>query len=184
MRAAIAAAEVGDDVFGDDPTINELQVRTAALLGKEAGLFVPSGTMGNLLAALVHCHARGAEMILGDQSHIFFYEQGNAAQFGGVHSRTVPNLPDGTMDLAAIERAIRPPVGDDHLPQTQLIVVENTHNRCGGKVLPKSYMDAVGALARKHNLAFHVDGVCRRVLLRLWAPCLSVPRISFAVLAD
>jgi threonine aldolase len=157
MRAAMASAEVGDDVFGDDPTVNELQRQVATLLGKEAGLFIPSGTMGNLLATLVHCDARGGEMIVGDQSHIHFYEQGNSAQFGGVHSRVVRNQPDGTMHLADIEAAIRP-LGDDHLPLTQLIVLEQTHNRAGGRILPVEYMDSVGALAKKHGLKYHVDG--------------------------
>ena len=135
MRSAMAEAEVGDDVFGDDPTVLKLQSVCAELLGKEAGLFVPSGTMGNLLATLVHVDARGGEMILGDQSHIHYYEQGNSAQFGGIHSRAIPNELDGTMKLSAIEAAIRP-VGDDHLPLTQLIVLEQTHNRRGGRILP------------------------------------------------
>lgn len=135
MRAAMASAVVGDDVFGDDPTINQLQEECARLLGKEAGLFVPSGTMANLLATMVHCDARGGEMILGDQSHIHYYEQGNAAQFGGVHSRVLPTQPDGTIEIEEIKKAIRP-VGDDHLPLTQLIVLEQTHNRAGGRILP------------------------------------------------
>jgi threonine aldolase len=159
MRAAMAAAEVGDDVFGEDPAVNELQRVCAELLGKEAGLFVPSGTMGNLLALLVHVDARGGEMIIGDQSHIHCYEQGNHAQFGGIHTRTVPNQPDGTLDLEAVQRAIRPPgLSDDHLPQTQLICVENTQNRCGGRALPASYMDALGKLARENGVKLHVDG--------------------------
>lgn len=157
MRQAMSQAEVGDDVFGDDPTVNKLQEKAAQLLGKEAALFVPSGTMGNLMCAMLHCSLRGDEMILGEQSHMHYYEQGNAAQFGGVHSRTVPNEDDGTMALDKIEKKIR--VGNDaHQPISRLICVENTQNRCGGRVLPVEYMDAVGALAKKYSLKFHVDG--------------------------
>jgi threonine aldolase len=128
MRQAIFAASVGDDVFGDDETVNTLQIDMAALIGKESSLFLPSGTMSNLLAALCHCNTRGSEMIVGDESHMFFYEQGNAAQFGGIQSRTVKNQTDGTMKLEEIERAIRVH-GDVHQPITQLICVENTQNR-------------------------------------------------------
>jgi len=159
MRAAMAAAEVGDDVFGDDPTVIELQRQCAVLLGKEAGLFVPSGTMGNLLSVLVHVDARGGEMILGNECHIHSSEQGNSAQFGGVHSRTVPTQPDGTLLLADVEAAIRHSgLSDDHSPLTQLICIENTHNRMGGRALPVSYMDALGKLAKSYGLKLHVDG--------------------------
>ncbi len=159
MRRAMAAAEVGDDVYGEDPTVNKLQEMVAEMLGKEAALFVPSGTMGNLASVLTHC-GRGDEMILGDQAHIFLYEQGGSAAMGGVHPRTVPNQPDGTLDLAQVEAAIR---GDnEHYPISRLIAVENTHNRCGGRVLPVAYMDAVGELAHRHGLKLHVDGA------RLW----------------
>ena len=181
MRSAMANADVGDDVFGDDPTVLELQRQCATLLGKEAGLFVPSGTMGNLISLLVHVDARGGEMILGDQSHIHFYEQGNSAQFGGIHSRTVRNQPDGTLDLAEIERAIRPPnTPDDHLPQTQLICIENTQNRMGGRVLSVEYMDALGALAKKHGVKLHVDGA--RLLNASVALC--VPPAALVASAD
>ena len=98
MRRAMAEAEVGDDVYGEDPTVNQLEERVAALLGKEAALYVPSGTMGNLVAVLTHC-GRGDELILGDKAHIFLYERGGSAALGGVHPRTLPNLPDGTLDL-------------------------------------------------------------------------------------
>ena len=159
MRAAMASAEVGDDVFGDDPTVVELQRTVATLLGKEAGLFVPSGTMGNLLCLLVHVSARGGEMIVGDQSHIHFYEQGNSAQFGGIHSRVLTNQPDGTLLLSDVARAIRPANGaDDHQPLTQLICIENTHNRMGGRVLSAEYMDALGQLAHDNGIQLHVDG--------------------------
>jgi threonine aldolase len=159
MRRAMADAEVGDDVYGEDPTVNQLEEKVAARLGKEAALFVPSGTMGNLIAVLSHC-GRGDEMILGDQSHIFHYEQGGSAAVGGVHPRTLPNRADGTIALGQIEEAIR---GDnEHYPVTRLIALENTHNRCGGSVLTTDYVDAVGSIARAHALKLHIDGA------RLW----------------
>ncbi|MCB0125349.1 MAG: low-specificity L-threonine aldolase, partial [Caldilineaceae bacterium] len=156
---AMAEAEVGDDVYGEDPTVNRLEAMTAELLGKEAALFVASGTMGNLTAVLAHCN-RGDEIILGDRCHIFRSEQGGAAALGGVHPMAIRNLPDGTLDLAEIEANIR---GDnEHFPVSKLICVENTHNFCGGRVLPLAYMDAVGDLAHQHGLKLHVDGA------RLW----------------
>ena len=115
--------------------------------------------MGNLISVLAHC-GRGDEVILGDQAHIHIYEQGGSAALGGVHSRTAANRPDGTLDLAQVEAMIR---GDnEHFPVSRLICLENTHNRCGGAVLPVDYMDAVGQLAHHHGLKFHVDGA------RLW----------------
>ena len=126
MREAMAAAEVGDDVFGDDPTVNRLEAMAAERMGKEAALFVASGTMGNLVALLTHCQ-RGHEVIVGDQSHTFIYEAGGAAALGGIHPRTVKNQPDGTLLLADIEGAIR--AENVHYPRTRLICLENTHNR-------------------------------------------------------
>ncbi|MCB9117744.1 MAG: low-specificity L-threonine aldolase [Caldilinea sp.] len=177
MRAAMAEAPVGDDVYGEDPTVNRLEARVAEMLGKEAAVFVPSGTMGNLIAVLSHC-GRGDEMILGDQAHIFMYEQGGSAAVGGVHPRTVPNRADGTLDLQQVEDAIR---GDnDHYPVTRLIALENTQNRCGGQALPVAYMDAAGELAHRHGLALHVDGA------RLWnaAVALGVPPARLVQAAD
>ena len=177
MRRAMAEAEVGDDVYGEDPTVNRLEALAAEMLGKEAAVFVPSGTMGNLIATLTHC-GRGDEAILGDQSHMVWYEQGGMAQLGGVIPRTVPNLPDGTLDLAAVRAAIR---GDDeHYPVTRMIAVENTHNRCGGRVLPVTFMDAVADLAHAHGLAVHVDGA------RLWnaAVALGVTPARLVAAAD
>ncbi|MCB0068328.1 MAG: low-specificity L-threonine aldolase [Caldilineaceae bacterium] len=177
MRAAMAEAAVGDDVYGEDPTVNRLEAKVAEMLGKEAAVFVPSGTMGNLIAVLSHC-GRGDEMILGDQAHIFMYEQGGSAAVGGVHPRTVPNRPDGTLDLQQVEDAIR---GDnDHYPVTRLIALENTQNRCGGQALPVAYMDAAGELAHRHGLALHVDGA------RLWnaAVALGVPPARLVQAAD
>ncbi len=177
MRAAMAEAAVGDDVYGEDPTVNRLEAKVAEVLGKEAAVFVPSGTMGNLIAVLSHC-GRGDEMILGDQAHIFMYEQGGSAAVGGVHPRTVPNRPDGTLDLQQVEDAIR---GDnDHYPVTRLLALENTQNRCGGQALPVAYMDAAGELAHRHGLALHVDGA------RLWnaAVALGVPPARLVQAAD
>jgi threonine aldolase len=155
MREAMAKAEVGDDVFGDDPTVNRLQAMAAERLGKEAALFVPSGTMGNLAAVLSHC-GRGDEAILGDQCHTFLYEAGGIAALGGVHPRTVPTNADGTLPLRAIEEAIR--TDDVHFPITRLICLENTHNRCGGVALTAEYTHRVAALARDHDLRLHLDG--------------------------
>jgi threonine aldolase len=155
MRKAMAEAEVGDDVFGEDPTVKALEDMTADLLEKQEGLFVTSGTMGNLVCEMSHC-GRGDEMILGDQHHIFFYEQGGSAAIGGIHSRTLPNNPDGTIDLKAIAGAIRP--DNIHFPRTRLIVLENTHNRCNGSPLSIDYMDRVGELAHDKEIKLHVDG--------------------------
>ncbi len=155
MREAMATAEVGDDVFGEDPTINKLQEMAAARLGLEAALLVSSGTMGNLTAMLAHC-GRGDEIILGDQSHIYVYEGGGTAVVGGIHPRSVPNQPDGTLKLDDIERNIRPK--DSHYPETRLIALENTHNRMGGAVLTPDYMQQVSAIAQAHDLKLHVDG--------------------------
>lgn len=155
MRRAMAEAEVGDDVFGEDPTVNRLEEMAAERLGKEAGLFVASGTMGNLVSLLAHC-GRGDEIILGSQAHTFRSEQGGAAALAGIHPCTIPNQPDGTLDLEEIKWAIR---GDDiHHPRTRLIILENTHNGCNGYPLNIDYMKAAGELARRHELKFHVDG--------------------------
>jgi len=155
MRRAMAGAEVGDDVFGEDPTVQRLEALAAERTGKEAALFVTSGTMANLIAQMVHC-GRGDEMLLGDQAHIFYYEQGGSAAIGGIHPHILPNLPDGTIAPAVIEGAIR---GDNvHFPRTRLVVLENTHNRCNGSPLDVDYLDQVGAIARRHHLKVHVDG--------------------------
>lgn len=155
MREAISQAELGDDVFGEDPTVNELERKVAQRLGKEAGLLVPSGTMGNLVSVLTHC-GRGDEVVLGDQSHTFYYEAGGISALGGIHPHTIPNQPDGTLHLEDIEAAIRP--ADVHFPPTRLICLENTHNRRGGAVLGVDYTDAVADVADRHGLAVHLDG--------------------------
>jgi threonine aldolase len=151
----MAEAEVGDDVFGEDPTVNRLEKLAAKRLGREAAVFVTSGTMGNLVSQLAHC-GRGDELILGSHSHTFFFEQGGSSAVGSIHPRTVPNQPDGKLALQDIEAAIR---GDNvHFPQTRLIVLENTHNLCSGYPLDTGYMKAVGEIARLNGLKIHVDG--------------------------
>ena len=156
MREAMVAADVGDDVYREDPSINRLQDLAAAKMGKEEGLFVPSGTMGNLIAVLSHC-GRGDEVIEGNLGHTFLFEGGGVAALGSVHPNPLPTQLDGTLLLEDIRAAIRPP-GDPHFPSTRLIVVENTHNRCGGVPLTVEYMDSLGALARENGLNLHLDG--------------------------
>ncbi|XP_048482910.1 probable low-specificity L-threonine aldolase 2 [Plutella xylostella] len=155
MRKAIEAAEVGDDVYGEDPTVNKLQDTVAQMLGKEAALFVPSGTMANLIAIMVHCHKRGAEMLCGDQSHIFKRETGGA-HLTGVQLTPLKNLPDGTFDLDDLEKHVRG--SDIHEPVTMMVAVENTHSYCGGKVLPLAWIDKLAAIAKKRSLMLHMDG--------------------------
>lgn len=155
MRAAMAQAEVGDDVYGEDPTVNRLQELSAEMLGKEAGLFVPSGTMGNLVAILAHC-GRGDEVILGTKAHTFLYEAGGISALGGVHSCQIPNQVNGTLRLEDIRSAIRP--DDAHHPITRLIAIENTHNRCGGVALTAEYTREVRKLADEYGLQVHLDG--------------------------
>ncbi|XP_038156702.1 threonine aldolase 1 [Cyprinodon tularosa] len=158
MRQAMAEAEVGDDVMGEDPTVNELQKMAAEMFGMEASLFVPSGTMSNLIAVMVHCRERGDEMIVGDLSHLHIYEQGGSAQLAGVHATTVTTRHDGTFDLMQLESKIRHGYPDPHYPRTRLICVENTHNIQGGRVLPLSFLQEVRALAERYGLAVHMDG--------------------------
>jgi len=155
MREAMYCAELGDDVFGEDPTVNRLQEMAAERMGKEAALFVASGTMGNLVAVLTHC-GRGDGVILGDGSHILLNEGGGSSALGGVYLRQVPNQPDGTLDLRAIEEAI--PSEDVHHPRLKLVCLENTHNYCGGAVLDAPYTASVADLAHRHGLALHLDG--------------------------
>lgn len=156
MRAAMAAAEVGDDVFGDDPNVNALQEEVAALLGFEAGLFVPSGTQSNLVGVMTHC-ARGHEAIVGEHAHHYVYEAGGAGVLGSVVLQPLANAADGTIPVAAIEAAIRP--DDSHFAVTRLVALEDT---IGGKVLPAGYTAEVRALADRRGLALHLDGA------RLW----------------
>lgn len=158
MRLAMAKAEVDDDVLIYDPTARQLETEMARITGKEAALFVPSGTMGNLISVLVHCEIRGSEVILGNNSHIHIYENGGISTIGGVHPRPVKNNEDGTMDINLIESAIRNPEFEICYPKTRLICLENSHANTGGRVLSVEYIDKVGELAKKHNLKLHIDG--------------------------
>jgi len=181
MRQAMATAEVGDDVFGEDPTVRRLEELAAERLGKEAGLFVASGTMANLVSQLTHC-GRGDEMVLGDQAHIFYYEQGGSAAVGSIHPRTVLNQPDGKILLEDIEAAIRP--DNVHFPRTRLIVLENTHNRCYGSPLDTAYLQSIRQLARRFGLKVHVDGARlfnAAVALGVTAAELAAPADSISI---
>lgn len=155
MREAMAEAEVGDDVYRDDPTVNRLEEIAAEMLGKEASIFVPSGTMGNLLALLVHCR-RGDEVIVGNQSHIYLNEAGGMAALGGIQACPLPNQKDGTLLLEDIRASIRSE--DVHHPITRLICLENTQNICGGVPLTPAYTRQVAEIARQNELALHIDG--------------------------
>jgi threonine aldolase len=155
MREAMAEAEVGDDVYRDDPTVNRLEALAAEMLGKEASVFVPSGTMGNLIALLVHCQ-RGDEAIVGDKSHIYLNEAGGMSALGGIQPNPVRNQKDGTLVLDDLRAAIRS--DDVHHPITRLICLENTQNICGGVALTADYTRRVGELARVNQLSLHVDG--------------------------
>ena len=152
MREAMIRAEVGDDVYGEDPTVNRLQTLAAGMLGKEAALFVPSGTMSNLLALLSHC-GRGDEYIAGQDAHIYRWEGGGGAIFGGIQPQPLDFDADGTLDLARVSRAVKSP--DHHHAVTRLLCLENTQ---GGRVLPLQYLDCAEKCARSHGLALHLDG--------------------------
>lgn len=155
MREAMANAEVGDDVFGEDPTVNRLETMAAAKTGKEAAIFVSSGSMGNLVALLTHC-GRGDEVIVGDRAHTFVNEVGGMAALGGIQPHTVPNQPDGTLALDDIKHAIR---GDDqHWPRTRLITLENTQNACNGAPVAPAYLWSVQQLAQTRGIKIHTDG--------------------------
>jgi threonine aldolase len=155
MREAIFKTDLGDDVFGEDPSTIRLEEKAAELMGKEAALLVSSGTMGNLVSLLTHC-GRGDEVILGSEAHIFHYEVGGMSALGGMFPHLVPNQSDGTMLLDDIEGAIR---GDNiHFPRTRLICIENTHNRCNGIPLTAEYTDSVVKLAKNYGLKVHLDG--------------------------
>lgn len=157
MRKAMYEAEVGDDVYDEDPTVKELQKRAAELLGKEDALFVSSGTMGNLIAVINHCDVRGSEVYCGNESHVFLHEQGGSAQIAGATLCLLPNNADGTFDLKSLVSAIR--TDRIHEPISKLIIVENTIN---GKVVPQSWIKELMMVAKKHNLKMHLDGA------RLW----------------
>ncbi|GAA4856092.1 low-specificity L-threonine aldolase [Luteimonas vadosa] len=174
MRAAMAAAEVGDDVYGDDPTVNALQARLAGDLGFEAGLFVPSGTQSNLLALMAHCQ-RGDEYIVGMDAHTYKYEGGGAAVLGSIQPQPIPQADDGTLPLEAVERAIKP--DDPHFARSRLLCLENTWH---GRPLPLDYLAAARALCDRRGLGLHLDGA------RLYnaAAALDVPVRSIAAHFD
>ncbi len=155
MREAMAEAEVGDDVYMDDPTVNSLQEKAASMLGKQDALFVPSGTMGNLLALLVHCQ-RGDEAIVGEKSHIYLNEAGGMSALGGIFPHPVINQADGTLALEDIRASIQ--TEDVHHTITRLICIENTQNVCGGIPLTAEYTAQVGKIAKENGLFFHIDG--------------------------
>ena len=152
MRAAMMAAPLGDDVFGDDPSVNALQDKIAALLGFEAALFMPTGTQSNLCGLLAHCQ-RGDEYLVGQQAHTYRYEGGGAAVLGSVQPQPLNHQPDGTLALADIEAAIKP--DDVHFARTRLLALENT---LGGKLMPMAYLQQATDLAKRHGLACHLDG--------------------------
>lgn len=152
---AITNAKLGDDVLDEDPTVHELEKISCEITGKEAALFVPSGTMANLTAILAHCE-RGDEVILGDQAHTFLYEAGGISSLGGIHSHQLKNQDDGTLALDDIRNAIR--TENVHFPRTRLICLENTHNRCFGFPLHLDYLHSVRSIADENALKLHVDG--------------------------
>jgi threonine aldolase len=152
MRQRIFQAEVGDDVMGEDPTVNQLEETAAALLGKEAALFVATGTQGNLLSVLSHCE-RGEEWIAGQQSHLYRWEAGGSCILGGVYPQPLDFESDGTLDLDKVKKAIKP--DDSHFAKTKLLALENTQ---GGKALPLEYLKQASAFAKSHSLSMHLDG--------------------------
>lgn len=155
MREAMAGARVGDDVYGEDPTVNVLEALAAEKVGKEAGLFVASGTMGNLVAMLTHA-GRGEEAIVGADAHTISWEAGGMAVLGGIVPRPLPTDAIGRIDVAELERAIRP--DDPHLPRTTLILLENSYGAKNGAPIPPAYFEEVAVIAARHGLATHLDG--------------------------
>ena len=177
MRRAMAEAEVGDDVFGEDPTVNRLEAMAAERMGKEAALFVASGTMANLVSALTHCQ-RGDEMVLGTDAHIFMNEVGGVAALGGIQVKAVPNHSRGKLDPETVEEAIRP--DGLHFPSTGLVCMENTHNRGSGAAFTAQEMGGVTEVAHAHGVPVHLDGA--RIFNA--AVALGVPASSLAAQAD
>ena len=156
MKDFMMQSSLGDDVYGEDPSINLLQEKTADLFKKEDALFVSSGTMANLISVLTHCD-RGNEILLGDKSHIFYYEAGGVSAFGGIHSHQLKNKDDGTIDINEIKNNIRKD-GDDHFPKTKLLCLENTHNYCYGSPIEQNYFKEVNKLLNARNIKLHIDG--------------------------
>jgi threonine aldolase len=156
MREAIARAELGDDVYGEDPSVNRLEAMAASIMGKDAALLVPSGTMGNLAAMLTHC-ARGTKAIVGSQSHTNLYEAGGASALGGIVLTAIANTEDGELDTDELARELGTPA-DDHFAQPSLVVIENTHNRCGGAPIKLSHMAEVSTATKRRKIPLHLDG--------------------------
>ncbi len=177
MRAAMAEAIVGDDQYGEDPTVNALESRAAELMGKDAAVFVPSGTMGNLTAILAHC-GRGDEAIIGDESHILWYESGGPATLGGIPLFTLRTDRLGLFDLDQLDGAIR--TDRPGYPRTGVVCIENTHNRCGGVVVPMAFMRTIRDLAHRRGVAVHLDGA--RIFNA--AVSLGLPPATIAAEAD
>jgi threonine aldolase len=177
MRQAIAEAELGDDVYREDPTVNRLEAMAAEKLGKEAAVLTASGTMSNLVALLTHCQ-RGSEVLVGNEAHIFHYEVAGAAALGGLELRTVANDERGRLRPEDVQEAIRLP--DIHHPRTGLVCLENTHNRCAGSVLTEADMEAVAQVAHRWNIPVHLDGA--RIFNA--AVALGVPAANLARQAD
>ncbi len=175
MRQAMFTAPVGDDVYGEDPSINRLETLAAQRFGKEAGLFVTSGTMGNVVALLTHC-GRGDEVVMGNPSHTFLYEGGNPAALGGVHSMPIATQPDGTLAISDIEDSIRE--DDPHYPRTKLVSLENSQGSVGGQPLAIDYIDRVGVLCQQHGIHLHIDGA--RIFNAATAVGKSVARVTQA----
>lgn len=177
MRRAMADAEVGDDQYGEDPTVRWLEARFAELVGKEAAVFVASGTMGNLVALLSHCQ-RGDEAVLGNESHIFWYESGGAAALGGIAFNLLPNARTGELNQTDILRAMRP-IRPGY-PKTGLLCLENTHNRCGGVVLSPESLRQMASIAHEHDVPVHLDGA--RIFNA--AAALGIPAAAIAAEVD
>lgn len=177
MRQAIAQAVVGDDVLGDDPTVHRLEEMVARLLGKEAGLFFPSGTQANQAAIGVHAGPPGSEILLEEGSHVFLYENAGAAVFSGAQLRPLRGV-NGFLSVAQLEAALRP--DDPHFPHTRLVCLENTHNEAGGRILPIEGMESVAAFCRRHGLALHLDGA----RLMNAAVASGIPAARYAATAD
>ena len=156
MKNFMFSSPLGDDVYGEDPSINKLENLTKTIFNKESALFVPSGTMANLISVLSHCD-RGDEVLLGNKSHIFFYEAGGISAFGGVHSHQLNNNDDGTINLEDIKNGIRFNK-DAHFPKTKLLCLENTHNICYGNPINSEYFVNVKEIIKKHNIKLHIDG--------------------------
>jgi len=175
MREAMARARVGDDVYGEDPTVNELQDLAAEMVGKEAGLLVASGTMGNLLAILAHAD-RGDEAIVGVDAHTMLWEAGGMAALGGVMPRALPTDHQGRMDSQAIERAVRS--DNPHLPRSRLVMLENSYGSRGGYPLPPEYFAEIGDVAARHGLAIHLDGA------RIFNAAVALERPAAELTAD